>query len=51
LNGDKKIIYPICYFLLKNLAALRKRAYLAKYMVPIGVPQEYAGDPEIKQLN
>lgn len=39
LNGDKKIIYPIYYFLLKNLTALKKRAYLAKYMVPIGVPQ------------
>ena len=39
LNGDKKIIYPILYFLLKNLGPLRKRAYLAKYMVPIEVPQ------------
>lgn len=51
LNGDKKIIYPIYYFLLKNLPVLRKRAYLAKFMVPIGVPQEFSGDPEIKQLN
>lgn len=39
LNGDRKIIYPIYYFLLKNLSALRKRAYLAKFMVPIEVPQ------------
>ena len=39
LNGDKKIIYPIYYFLLKNFTALKKRAYLAKYMVLIGVPQ------------
>lgn len=51
LNGDKKIIYPIYFFLLKNLTTLKKRAYLAKYMVPIGVPQEYSGDPEIKALN
>ena len=39
LNGDKKIIYPIYYFLLRNLPALKKRAYLAKFMVPIEVPQ------------
>ena len=45
LNGDHKIIYPIYYFLLKNLKALRKRAYLAKYMVLIEVPQESSGDP------
>lgn len=35
LNGDRKVIYPIYYFLLKNLAALRKKAYLAKFLVPI----------------
>lgn len=38
LNGDRKIIYPIYYFLLKNLNALKKRAYLAKFLVPIDVP-------------
>ena len=35
LNGDRKVIYPIYYFLLKNIATLKKRAYLAKFMVPI----------------
>jgi intraflagellar transport protein 81 len=29
----------------------KKRAYLAKYLVPLDVPEEYAGDPEIKKLN
>lgn len=38
LNGDRKVIYPIYYFLLKNLNALKKRAYLAKFLVPIDVP-------------
>lgn len=35
LNGDKKVIYPIYYFLLKNLGQLKKRAYLAKFLVPL----------------
>jgi hypothetical protein len=35
LNGDRKVIYPIYYFLLKNLNPLKKRAYLAKFLVPI----------------
>ena len=51
LNGDRKVIYPIYYFLLKNLGALRKKAYLAKFLVPIEVPQEFEGDPELKKLN
>jgi intraflagellar transport protein 81 len=29
----------------------KKRAYLAKYLVPLDIPEEYAGDPEIKKLN
>jgi len=38
LNGDRKVIYPIYYFLLKNHTALKKRAYLAKFLVPLDVP-------------
>lgn len=39
LNGDRKIIYPIYYFLLKNLNSLKKRAYLSKFLVAIDVPE------------
>lgn len=45
LNGDRKVIYPIYYFLLKNHVALKKRAYLAKFLVPLDIPEEFAGDP------
>ena len=51
LNGDKKIIFPIYYFLLKNLIPLKKRAYLAKFLVPLDIPEAFAGDPELKKLN
>jgi intraflagellar transport protein 81 len=51
LNGDRKIIYPIYYFLLKNAPALKKRAYLAKFLVPLDIPADYVGDPELKRLN
>ena len=51
LNGDRKIIYPIYYFLLKNQQALKKRAYLAKFLVPLDIPADYVGDPELKKLN
>ena len=45
LNGDRKVIYPIYYFLLKNQQALKKRAYLAKFLVPLDIPADYVGDP------
>jgi intraflagellar transport protein 81 len=44
LNGDRKVIYPIYYFLLKNLNPLKKRAYLAKFLVPLDIPADLAGD-------
>jgi hypothetical protein len=31
--------------LLINLEKHKKRSYLAKYLVPIDVPEEYVGDP------
>lgn len=51
LNGDRKVIYPIYYFLLKNTPTLKKRAYLAKFLVPLDIPEEFAGDPELKRLS
>ena len=39
LNGDRKVIYPIYYFLLKNLPQLKNRAYLGKFLVPLDVPE------------
>jgi intraflagellar transport protein 81 len=51
INGDRKVIYPIYYYLLVNLELHKKRAYLAKYLVPLDIPADYAGDPEIKKLN
>lgn len=51
LNGDRKVIYPIYYFLLKNAPALKKRAYLAKFLVPLDIPADFVGDPELKRLN
>lgn len=38
INGDRKVIYPIFYYLLVNLEAHKKRAYLAKYLVPLDIP-------------
>ena len=50
LKGDRKIIYPILYYLLQRLPELQKRAYLAKYLVPIHIPEEMLADEEMKTL-
>jgi len=50
LQGDRKTIYPIFYYLLKNLPDLKKRAYLAKFLVPLNIPPEFLSDEDMKNL-
>lgn len=35
--GEKSVVQPILFYLLKNLEPLKTRAYLAKYLVKLPV--------------
>jgi len=48
--GDKKVIYPIVSWLVQNLDALKKRAYLANYCVTLDVPEEILQDEQVFEL-
>ncbi|XP_067006845.2 intraflagellar transport protein 81 homolog [Anabrus simplex] len=50
VQGDKHIIHPILEWLFQNMADLKKRAYLAQYLVKIEVPHEILGDADIAAL-
>ena len=45
-----QIIYPVLEWLLQRLPDLKKRAYLAKYLVKIDVPHEVIVDPDVSDL-
>jgi intraflagellar transport protein 81 len=47
LGGDKDVVHPILYWLLQNFEALQKRAYLAKFLVPLEVPEEFLRDEQV----
>jgi hypothetical protein len=38
INGDRKVINPILYFVLKDFETHKKNAYIAKYITMIDVP-------------
>jgi hypothetical protein len=40
-EGEKHVIYPILHWCLHKFQSLQKRAYLAKYLVPEPIPQEF----------
>lgn len=50
LMGDKRIIYPILFFLLTKLEEHHQRAYLAKYLVPFTLPPEIPMEDDMKTI-
>ncbi|PSN57775.1 hypothetical protein C0J52_07269 [Blattella germanica] len=50
VQGDKHIIHPILEWLFRNLADLKKRAYLAHYLVKVEVPLEILSDSDVSAL-
>jgi intraflagellar transport protein 81 len=50
MAGDKETMYTIMHWCLSNLDRLQKRAYLARYLMPVEVPSEFLGDDNINDL-
>jgi len=50
LAGDKDMVHPILYWLLQNMDALRKRAYLARFCVNLEVPEEFLRDEQVYEI-
>ena len=50
VQGDKSVIYPILEWLLARVPDLKKRAYLAKYLVKLDVPPDFMAEPDIGEL-
>ena len=51
VQGEKPVIYPILQWLFQNMDDLKKRAYLARYLVRIDVPPDQLADQDISELN
>ncbi|XP_048588151.1 intraflagellar transport protein 81 homolog isoform X2 [Nematostella vectensis] len=51
IQGDKPVIYPILQWLFERLPDLRKRAYLARYLVHMNIPAELLLDQELADAN
>lgn len=51
LQGDKPITYALLQWLLERLPDLKKRAYLAKFLVRIDVPPDFQQDDQVAELS
>merc|ERR1712185_696727 len=50
LHGDPQLIYPILAWMLQRLPELQKRAYLARFLVNVEVPEHMFTDEEIVEV-
>ena len=51
LNGDKEILHSITHWCLQKFEHLQKRAYLAKFLLPIDIPSEFLNDDLVVELS
>ncbi|KAM9328911.1 intraflagellar transport protein 81 homolog [Gastrophryne carolinensis] len=49
--GSKPVIYPVLYWLLQKTNELKKRAYLARFLVKLEVPTEFLQDEMVFETN
>eukprot|EP00639_Heterosigma_akashiwo_P025865 CAMPEP_0194706812 /NCGR_PEP_ID=MMETSP0295-20121207/29781_1 /TAXON_ID=39354 /ORGANISM="Heterosigma akashiwo, Strain CCMP2393" /LENGTH=649 /DNA_ID=CAMNT_0039602819 /DNA_START=182 /DNA_END=2132 /DNA_ORIENTATION=- len=50
MYGEKTVVYPILHWVLQRLPALQKRAYLARYLMPIEVPADFLQDETLSDI-
>ncbi|XP_018412221.1 PREDICTED: intraflagellar transport protein 81 homolog [Nanorana parkeri] len=49
--GSKPVIHPVLYWLLQKTNELKKRAYLARFLVKLDVPTEFLEDDAVFETN
>ena len=51
VQGDKATVYPLLHWLLEKTADLKKRAYLAPFLVKIDVPPDFLQDDTVSEVH
>ena len=51
LDGDKETMQGVMHWCLSRYEHLKKRAYLAKYLMPVEIPPEFMGEDLVHELS
>lgn len=49
--GSKPVIHPVLHWLLQRTNELKKRAYLARFLIKVDVPAEFLQDDVVSDTN
>jgi hypothetical protein len=48
VHGEKKTVQHVLYWLISRLNDLVRKAYTAKFLVPLAIPDEFLVDDEMR---
>ena len=48
LRGERGSIYPVLAYVLSKLPQLKKRAYVARFLMPVDIPPEFLHDEVVQ---
>ena len=48
IHGEKRTLHHILYWLLSRLPDLKRKAYTAKFLVPLEIPDEFMHDEDMR---
>ena len=51
IQGDRPTVYPILSWIIGKFEELKKRAYLARFLVPLDVPEEYLMEQDVSAIH
>ena len=49
VHGDKKTLHHILFWMLSRLPDLHRKAYTARFLVPLAIPDEFMVDEEMRE--
>ncbi|XP_007433333.1 intraflagellar transport protein 81 homolog isoform X1 [Python bivittatus] len=51
VTGSKPVVHPVLHWLLQRTSELKKRAYLARFLIKVDVPTEFLQDDTVADTN
>ncbi|KAJ7309778.1 hypothetical protein JRQ81_007845 [Phrynocephalus forsythii] len=51
VTGSKPVVHPVLHWLLQRMSELKKRAYLARFLIKVDVPAEFLQDDTVAETN
>lgn len=49
VHGDKRTVQHILHWIITKLPELSRKAYTAKFLVPLAIPDEFLVDEEMRE--